>query len=200
VRLIYVPFAFGVICSKPRAKTSKLVLRTKSPWHSIVDLLSHRSVHEWGWWRFGLVCVLFSPRLLHQIVFRSNLDCLHAAVWVVTHGGGFYDLWYAFSGLYCMEIFGECFAWRLPDWAFHHMWITTPRGFRRLGFWSDGAICGEEPDGHRIKKSIQVDVSSLILLTWFSSQGFSIPAASCSCSSLSSYVFQNSPYSIENST
>jgi hypothetical protein len=39
VRLIYVPFAFGVICSKPRAKTR----------------------------------------------------------------------------LYCMEIFGECFAWRLPD-------------------------------------------------------------------------------------
>ncbi len=105
-----------------------------------------------------------------------------------------------FSGLYCMEIFGECLAWRLPDWAIHHMWITTLRGFRRLGFWSDGAICGEELDGHRIKKSIQVDVSSLILLTWFSSQGFSIPSPSCSCSSLSSYVFQNSPYSIENST
>ncbi len=108
-----------------------------------------------------------------------------------------YMLQYGWS---LMELLGECFAWRLPDWAFHHMWITTPRGFRRLGFWSDGAICVEEPDGHRTKKSIQVDVSFLILLTWFSSQGFSIPSSSCSCSFLSSYVFQNSPYSIQNST
>jgi hypothetical protein len=53
--------------------------------------------------------VLFSPRLLYQILFRSNLACLHAAVRVVTHGGGFYDLLYAF---FRVVLHGN--IWRVP--------------------------------------------------------------------------------------